>query len=749
MRKRCFALLLAMMLLVSVGPHPAHADGIIIPVPPDPRPLPPLQSLAIKYHRVQVTIEDRVATTRIDQVFVNELPYEVEGEYIFPLPEGASIGKFAMWVDGVKLDAQALDAEAARAIYEEIVRNRRDPALLEYAGRGAFRARIYPIPPRGERRIEIAYTEVLPLEAGLVRYVYPLSTEKFSTQPLEEASVSVTIRSKEPIQDVYSPRHRVDVFREGPGLLRVGWEEHDIVPDQDFTLYYELASAPITANLLSFKSPGEDGYWLLLLTPVEDAPAEVVPKDVFLVLDTSGSMSGVKIEQAKEAALYVLDHLNPDDRFNIVAFATGTRHYARGLVAAGDRGAASFVKDLAAQGGTNISRALEETLRQAVSGRPQIVFFLTDGLPTEGEVRINRIVQQVAEKALDNVRFYCFGIGYDVNTHLLDTLAQEHGGVSEYVRPEEDIAYAVRSLYDRVRSPVLGRPEIAFAGTLIDDVYPYPLPDLYAGNQVVLVGRYRESGSTSLTLTGTGQDGPVTHRFDDLYLVREGGAEFIPQLWATRKVGYLLTQVRLHGASTELIDEIVALSVRYGIVTPYTSFLIDDTQDVLSREGRASIVDQQMAQATPAAQVASGVGASGEAAVAKSVAQEALRTIDQVRTETVAQVRRVSDRAFVLRDGVWTDTRFDPSEMPLEAIAFGSARYFELAREHPSWGPCLALGEQVIIVEDGVAYHMGAPEGVSEADSETRAVASPNQGRGSWAWEAILELMARWMNAQP
>jgi len=745
MWKRCFALLLALMLLLSVSPQTACADGIIIPVPPEPRPLPPMQSLAIRYHRVQVTIEDRVATTRIDQVYVNELPYEVEGEYIFPLPEGASIGEFAMWVDGVKLEAQALDAEEAREIYEEIVRSRRDPALLEYAGRGAFRARIYPIPPGGERRIEIAYTEVLPLEAGLVRYVYPLSTEKFSTKPLEEASISVTIRSKEPIQDVYSPRHRVDVLREGPGLLRVGYEEHQVIPDQDFTLYYTLAGAPIAANLLSFKSPGEDGYWLLLLTPAQDEAVEVVPKDVFLVLDTSGSMSGAKIEQAKEAALYVLEHLNPSDRFNVIAFATGTRQYARGLVAAGDRGAAPFVKSLAAQGGTNISRALEETLRQAAPGRPQIVLFMTDGLPTEGEVRIDRIVKQVADSAPDNVRFYCFGVGYDVNTHLLDTLAQDHGGASVYVRPEEDIAYAVRSLYDRVRSPVLAGPEIAFVGTLVDDVHPYPLPDLYAGSQVVLVGRYREGGSTSLTLTGTGQDGPLAHRFDDLYLAREGGAEFIPQLWAARKVGYLLTQVRLHGANAELIDEIIALSVRYGIVTPYTSFLIDDTQDALSRAGRTSIAEQQMAQATPAAQVASGIGASGEAAVAKSVAQEALRTTDQVPTSAEAQVRQVSDRAFVLRDGIWIDTQFDPSETPIETIAFGSGRYFQLARDHPSWGPCLALGEQVIIVEDGRAYHMGAPNGETEALTEDPAETSQRESSQSDVWESILEMLTNWV----
>ena len=183
MWKRCSAWLLLLALLFAWGALPARADGIIVPILSEPRPLPPLQSLAIEYDHVLVPVENRVATTHIDQVFRNDLPYEVEGEYIFPIPDGATLGEFAMWVDGVRLEAQALDAEEARAIYEAIVRERRDPALLEYAGRGAFRARIYPIPANGERRIEIRYTEVLPLEGGMVRYTYPLSTEKYSTQP--------------------------------------------------------------------------------------------------------------------------------------------------------------------------------------------------------------------------------------------------------------------------------------------------------------------------------------------------------------------------------------------------------------------------------------------------------------------------------------------------------------------------------------------------------------------------------------
>ncbi|MBC7236916.1 MAG: hypothetical protein H5T69_13835, partial [Chloroflexi bacterium] len=256
-----FLFLFATMTLTAV------ADGIIVPRPRPGRPAPPLRSLAIKYHRVTVTIEDGVATTHVDQVFLNENPQDIEGEYIFPLPEGASISSFALWVDGQRLEAQALDSEEARRIYEEIVRQQRDPALLEYAGRNAFRARIYPIPGYGEKRVELEYSEVLPRDSDLVRYVYPLNTEKFSTRPLEEAAVTVEIRSHSEIKAVYSPSHEVDVRRDGPHEATVSYREKDVVPDRDLLLYYSLGEDDLGVNLISYKPEGEDGYFLLLLSP--------------------------------------------------------------------------------------------------------------------------------------------------------------------------------------------------------------------------------------------------------------------------------------------------------------------------------------------------------------------------------------------------------------------------------------------------------------------------------------------------
>ena len=322
---------LAALLCLSslLAPVSAYADGIIIPDPPicDPGPCPmpiPVAQLAIEYHRVQVTIEGQVATTRVDQVFRNDNDWTVEGTYLFPIPVEAAVSSFTMWMDGEPIEGRVLTREEARQIYEDIVRTMRDPALLEYVDRGAVQASIFPIPPGGESRIELEYTQILPAEAGLVHYVYPLNTERFSTEPLENVSVSVDVTSLERIRSVYSPSHDVAVSREDDYRFRAGYEDTDVTPDRDFELYYSVAAEEIGLNLITYRDPtaeDEDGFFLLLAAPsVEVDPDRIVAKDVLIVLDQSGSMDGEKFEQAQQALRYILESLHPEDRFNIIAF---------------------------------------------------------------------------------------------------------------------------------------------------------------------------------------------------------------------------------------------------------------------------------------------------------------------------------------------------------------------------------------------------------------------------------------------
>ena len=506
-----------------------------------------------------------MATTKIDQVFHNSNDWVAQGTYVFPIPDGATIDNFVMFVDGEPIEAKILSADEARQIYDDIVRRMRDPALLEYVGRGAIQASVFPIPPGEDRRITIEYREVLTADAGLIRYVYPLNTERFSATPLEQVSVHVSVESADPVRVVYSPTHEIAIDRQDDRRFSAGWEDSNVTPNTDFELIYTVSSETIGANLLSYWDPtAQAGTFLLLAAPGIDAAQATIAKDVIVVLDTSGSMEGEKFEQAKVALTYVLEHLNPEDRFNIVEFSTGVRIYAGDLQpASAAPDAVSWVNSLVASGGTDINRALLEGMAMTKPERPTYVLFLTDGLPTEGEVDVPAILNNIRQAAPDNVRLFAFGVGDDVDTILLDTLVQDHHGASSYVRPGERLDEVVSAFYARVSTPLLTDVTLQVEGVTVEEVYPQPLPDIFAGTQLVVVGTYRTGGPAKLILSGQVNGQPQTYVYEDRSFRTEGGDEFLPRLWATRKIGYLLNQIRLSGENPEWVQAIVDLSVRY------------------------------------------------------------------------------------------------------------------------------------------------------------------------------------------
>ena len=719
--------ILLMIIAISSGlMSPAGADGIIIVDPPPGVDVRLDQSLAIKYHHVDIQIKDQVATTRVDQVFVNDNPWTAEGTYIFPLPEGAAVSDFVMWVDGKAVHGEILEADEARTIYDDVVRRMKDPALLEYVGRKALKASVFPIPPGEERKIELEYSQILPVENGLVHYIYPLSTERFSSRPLEDLVVRAQIESREPLKAVYSSRHEVSIDREDDYHALLGLEQSDVLPDRDFELFYTISSEKIGLNLLSFKEEGQDGFFLLLAAPdVKVNEEEIVVKDIILVLDTSGSMQGEKMDQAKEAARYVLNHLNPLDRFAIVSFATTTRSFSPSLepAAQADKGK-DFLDRLEAMGSTDINRAMIEAVGLAEEVRPTTLIFLTDGLPTEGVTVTGAILDNVAREAPDNVRIFSFGVGDDVDTDLLDQISLDHGGASTYVRPGEEIDEEVSAFYRRVKMPVLSDLSLDWGDIIVDQVYPQRIPDLFAGSQLIMLGRYREGGPAKITLKGMVNQEERSYTYEDLSFRKEGGDDFIPRLWATRAVGYYLTQIRLYGEKQEWIDSIVSLSTRYGIITPYTSFLVQE-KDIFSDKGREEVIsDFEEEMAAAAAEPA-----FGEAAVEKAVYQKSLSaapvgaavpvnmsvstgidgTSKMVRVSEV--LKNVGSKTFLLKNDTWIDTTFDRS-MKTKKVAFLGEEYFDLISQVPVLGSYFALGERVIVVHEGQAY-----ETVAEDDS--------------------------------
>ncbi len=585
---------------------------------------------------------------------------------------------------------------------------------------------MFPIPPGEERKIELEYSQILPVENGLVHYIYPLSTERFSSRPLEDLVVRAQIESREPLKAVYSSRHEVSIDREDDYHALLGLEQSDVLPDRDFELFYTISSEKIGLNLLSFKEEGQDGFFLLLAAPdVKVNEEEIVVKDIILVLDTSGSMQGEKMDQAKEAARYVLNHLNPLDRFAIVSFATTTRSFSPSLepAAQADKGK-DFLDRLEAMGSTDINRAMIEAVGLAEEVRPTTLIFLTDGLPTEGVTVTGAILDNVAREAPDNVRIFSFGVGDDVDTDLLDQISLDHGGASTYVRPGEEIDEEVSAFYRRVKMPVLSDLSLDWGDIIVDQVYPQRIPDLFAGSQLIMLGRYREGGPAKITLKGMVNQEERSYTYEDLSFRKEGGDDFIPRLWATRAVGYYLTQIRLYGEKQEWIDSIVSLSTRYGIITPYTSFLVQE-KDIFSTQGREEIIsDFEEEMAAAAAEPA-----FGEAAVEKAVYQKSLSaapvgaavpvnmsvstgidgTSKMVRVSEV--LKNVGSKTFLWRNDTWIDTTFDRS-MKTKKVAFLGEEYFDLISQVPVLGSYFALGERVIVVHEGQAY-----ETVAEDDS--------------------------------
>lgn len=691
----------------------AFADGVVIVEPPisimpitQPRPEPHAEPLPVKYHRVQIDIDNQVATTSIDQVFRNPYDVDLEGTYIFPLPEEAAITDFAMYMDGKRVSGEVLDKDKARKVYEDIVRKMKDPGLLEYVDRNMFKARVYPIPKHGEKRIELVYQQTLKYDAGVCRYAYPLNTERFSPTPLEEVTISAKVKSKAPIKSLYSPSHEVDTKIE-QFQASCGYEARNVKPDKDFVLYYTVSEKDVGLNLLCYRQPGEDGFFLMLLSPGQ-LEGRAIDKDIIFVLDTSGSMSGDKIEQAKEALRFCVNRLGKGDRFNIIRFATDINTYKDTLVAVNSeniKGALNFIDKFEAAGGTDINAALLSALKMfAEAKRPCMVVFLTDGEATVGVTDMKDIVKNLTDANKAKVRIFVFGVGDDVNTHLLDKVAEAHRGVSEYVVPKENIEVKVSSFYSKISEPILADIGLNFGKIKTKEVYPLTLPDIFKGSQLVLLGRYEGDGTTAVTLRGHVDGKEKNFVYEDKFPQENKENSFIPRIWATRKIGYLMSEIRLKGENKELVDEIIKLSKEYGIMTPYTSYLILEKDADYARFG----IHEQM---VPTMQ-ASGLRykMAMERAVGKESVENAVDIITLKGQETeegpaLETVKHAGEKTFYLRDKVWVDSKYKEG-MQTKDIKYLSEEYFDILRQKPGLGKYLALAKNIVVVFEKECYRI-------------------------------------------
>jgi Ca-activated chloride channel family protein len=582
------AALAAFAFLGGLAASVARADGMIVPVRPELRVV---GSWAVKYHHVEITVRDQVASVAIDQEFVNTGGRMIEVEYLFPVPPDAAVDSMTLVVDGKEFAAKLLPADEARRIYEDIVRSKKDPALLEYAGFGLFRTRAFPLEPGKPCKVLVTYKNTCKRDRNLTEVWYPLNTEKFSAKPIESVRVRVDIKSAADILSVYSPSHDLKTERKDTRQVIATYEAKGTLPTTDIQVYYESADQAVGATLLTWQpEEKKDGYFLMLVSPNPRASAEkVVAKDVVLVLDHSGSMSGEKLTQAKDALRVVLKNLNEQDRFNIILYNDQIDPmFDRPRSGKGDgfREAMDRIDRIDASGGTDIDGALLAAMKQCTDKeRPSYIIFLTDGQPTVGKTKEADILSDTKAANTGGVRLFAFGVGYDPNVRLLDKLVAENNGRSDYVKPKEPIEAKVGSLYSKIKNPVMTGLDVSVNGLRVKDMYPRQVGDLFDGDQIVLVGRYdaddtkklpREGDKGRSTLVVKGKYEGKERAFEYPVSVNAAGNrtyQFVEKLWAIRRVGWLLDEIQLRGKSQEIVDELVRLSRDYGIMTPYTSFL--------------------------------------------------------------------------------------------------------------------------------------------------------------------------------
>ena len=576
---------------------------------PVPTPLP---ALPVSEINIGIKIDGQIATVTVDHLFRNDGDENLEGTYYFPVPENATLMEFAIYDDDQRRVGRVKEKAEARADYAAAVAQGQDPALLEMTRNGWFHAYVYPIPPHADKHIQIIYSQVLMPKNGTSTFDYPLGNGyKKLKIPVSKVDINMDLRATTPIKNVFSPSHPLLLDYDGEKHVTGKLETSGGGDAENFQLVYSLSDSEVSATLITYRREGEDGYFLLMLSPkLNFDDRKISAKDVLFVIDVSGSMDGVRLEQAKEALRFGLSRtLNEGDRFNIIAFSSNLTYMQKGLAEATSvniNNALNFVNKLKADGGTAINEALVKSMKLfEENARPKNLVFLTDGQPTDGETRTDQIVKNVASANTAQARLNAFGVGSGVNNLLLERLALENRGAQSTILNESELSNTISEFFAKVSKTVLSNLEVSFGPVAVDRLHPAQLPDLYTRSQIKIYGRYKNLVDLKdITVTLTGLMNGETQRFDfnglDFPLVTDD-KPFLPKLWATERVNALMAEQRIHGEKPEIKQEVLSLAKEFNLITRYTSMYVPSTVQ-LERE-RVQAISQGIASQSGVSQV--------------------------------------------------------------------------------------------------------------------------------------------------
>ena len=684
---------------------------------------------ALKYHvlysTIRTDIADGVARTKIVETIEREDQADANVVCLIPLARAAAAAGAVVRVRPAGDESEPTVAEArflpeakARKLCEAVAKATGSVRVLAVSHRpmlvvGELRA-------SGRTEVTVEFSHAVEDVQGVAMFDCPMPAASWIGRPVRMLSLTARIRHAKPLRAAFSPTHAVSVERPSPREAVLTVKAADYGGDDDFGACYVADEGDLGLRVIAHRPAGEkEGYFLLLGNPSTGAAGgKAFDKDVLFVLDTSGSMRGEKIEQARSAIQYCLAKLSPRDRFNIVTFGTEVTGFRDGPTAntkANLAAASEFVDDVVARGRTNISGALEEALAgEAVRGRLRIMIFLTDGTPTAGEIVPDKIAGQVPQWNTSAARVFVMGVGNDVNAHLLDKIAELTNGSSEYVTSDEEIDVKVAALYDRLSNPVLSNVSVAFGDLRPHSVFPRKFTPLFKGSELMVTGRYRAGGTHTVTVAGTLAGEPVryTCRAEFPEAATAGRAEFVAPLWAARKIGWLLQEIRLNGQKQELVDEIVRLSTKFGIVTEYTEFIASGGGAV----GHAEAVEEAKRRMHHANVQQAGQWAVNQARNERELQGRLVATAAgnryfdrrgrQVALDTIGQI---GARTFYLRDGQWVEAE-EPGDRKQRVVKLFSKEYFELLRKDRDFARAQRLGwpvsmnvgdERVVVAKDG------------------------------------------------
>lgn len=562
--------ILTMGIFMSATMTAAIADGLLQVKDTE-------ELLRLSRNITEVQIFDQIALTTVTHEFINTVDADsVDVTYMFPLPESASVTGFSIWRDSVFVEFELAAADTGGG--NQTFPGDGDRLLRDYLLPNPF---IVPLTATVDTfRVQLSYVELLPFDFGAIRYIFPLNSQTFSAGNLDAFAFLVALSTQRTIKDIRTPDYAAGIDQTGPFSAIIGFDAANFVPSDDFVIDYQLSQEEVGLFTLTYFDPADTtesaGFFVALLEPGEVQPSEVLNKHFTFVLDRSGSMSGGKIVQARDAARFSIEHLNPNDFFNIVDFSSSVAQFRNEAVLAtieNVNSGVAYIESINAGGGTNINEALLRALSQTIANEVNQIIFLTDGQATSGVTNTDEILGNVLAANQNDASIFVFGVGNGVEKNLLQALADQNHGVATFIPENESIDDVIVNFFARISNPVLVDVSLDFGTIDVFDIFPVDLPDMFAGFQQVITGRYASFGSTEITLTGSVANADTAIVYSDILFPNSSTENiFIPKIWAKKKIEHLFARWLTEGEPDALKQEIIALSLKYGVLSPFTRF---------------------------------------------------------------------------------------------------------------------------------------------------------------------------------